>query len=450
MLLTESTDECPVSNKRILIISYLFPPMGGIGVQRALSLAKYLPSCGYDVHVLKATNAGGPVYDEELVRQIPPGVRVHQAFTPEIPFALRQKLWSKLIRNQQSTRTPSTQPARFSVKGLLATGIKRLLCPEPEILWVPFALAQARRIITRHKIQLILVTVPPFSALVVGYRLKREFPFLTLVSDFRDEWLSFYLKDFEFQNSQYTRRRAEAIERQAVERSDMVVAVNESSRREIRRRYPDQADDKFQVIPNGYDPDVFAGLERTAHRSARMVVTHVGTVYKTASPRYYFEALDELPEEIRGGIETRFIGRISDGERATIEQRGGNVRVLGFVPQSEAVKFMAQTDYLLLTMMNEISVPGKLYEYMAVGRPILAITPDGSEVDAVLRDTGAGISAPPDDRRRIVSLLMQAFSAWQNRVPLVEQSERSVRRYERARLVKQYAQMMSVASEAEP
>src|SRR5262249_19608211 len=158
------------------------------------------------------------------------------------------------------------------------------LCPEPEILWVPFALAQARRIITRYKIQQILVTVPPFSALVVGYRLKRAFPFLTLISDFRDEWLSFYLKDFEFQNSQYTRRRAEGMEGQAVERSDMVVAVNESSRREIRRRYPDQADDKFQVIPNGYDADVFAGLERTAHRSTRMVVTHVGTVYKTASP----------------------------------------------------------------------------------------------------------------------------------------------------------------------
>jgi glycosyltransferase involved in cell wall biosynthesis len=423
--------------------------MGGIGVQRALSLAKYLPQCGYDVHVLKATNAGGPVYDHELVRQIPSTVKVHQAFTPEIPFALRQKLWSKLTKTQEKPRRSGSSPAGLSCRGILATAIKRILCPEPEILWVPFALAQARRIVTRYQIQCVLVTVPPFSALVVGSRLKREFPFLTLVSDFRDEWLTFYLKDFEFQNSDYTRRRAEVIEREAVERSDLVVAVNESSRREIRQRYPDQADDKFQVIPNGYDPEVFAGLQKESHRSARMIVTHVGTVYKTASPRYYFEALDQLPQEIRDQIETRFIGRISDTERALVESRGNNVKVIGFVPQTEALKFMGQTDYLLLTMTNEISVPGKLYEYMAVRRPILAVTPDGSEVDVILRDTGAGLCAPPHDQLRIASMLMQAFEAWQNRVSLVNGSETSVRRYERARLVKQYAQMMNVACEAD-
>ena len=101
------------------------------------------------------------------------------------------------------------------------------MCPEPEILWVPFAVRKARQIIRRFGIDTVMVTVPPFSALVAGTRLKREFPSLVLVSDFRDEWLSFYLKDFDFQNSDYTRRRAEAIEQESVEASDLVVAVND-------------------------------------------------------------------------------------------------------------------------------------------------------------------------------------------------------------------------------
>ena len=196
-----------------------------------------------------------------------------------------------------------------------------MLCPEPEILWVPFALRKARKIIKRHGIEFVLVTVPPFSALVVGTALKREFPALRLISDFRDEWLSFYLKDFDFQSDDHTRRKAETIERESVEHSDLVVAVNESSRDEIRRRYPLQPDRKFVVVPNGYDPETFAGFLPRANQSPRMLVTHVGTVYKTASPRYYLDAADGLPEEVRSQIETRFVGRIAESEQPLLEGR---------------------------------------------------------------------------------------------------------------------------------
>ena len=201
-----------------------------------------------------------------------------------------------------------------------------MLCPEPEILWVPFALRKARQIIRRHGIGYVMVTVPPFSALVAGTRLKREFPSLVLVSDFRDEWLSFYLKDFDFQNSEYTRRRAEAIEREAVEASDLVVAVNRSSRDEIRKRYPEQAGAQ---VPGGAQRVRSGGVRRLRARASdrsRMIVTHVGTVYKTASPRFYLDAVDSLPEEIRSQIETRFVGRVAESERVLMEGRRARSR----------------------------------------------------------------------------------------------------------------------------
>jgi glycosyltransferase involved in cell wall biosynthesis len=432
------------ARSRILIISYLFPPAGGIGVQRALSLAKYLPRCGFEVHVLKANNAGGPVHDPALVRQIPPEVTVHQALTLEIPFSIRQKFWAKLMDGNAKAPDGGPKAARFSWKGLIAGAAKRVLSPEPEILWVPLAVRKARQIIQRHRIEFVLVTVPPFSALVVGNALKRSFPSLTLVSDFRDEWLSFYLKDFEFQNSDYTRRRAEAIEREAAVRSDLVIAVNRSSRDEIRRRYPEQPEEKFAVIPNGYDPEAFAGFVPRASRSLRMLVTHVGTVYKTASPRFYLDAVDGLSAEVRDQIETRFVGRVAESERAVLQDRKSRVTEVGFLPQAEALKYMEDTDYLLLTMTNDISVPGKLFEYMATGKPILVLTEPASEVDQILRETGCGISAPPGNPRAIQQMLMQAFEAWRDGRRLVAARRMPVQRYERPRLAAEYGELMEL------
>jgi glycosyltransferase involved in cell wall biosynthesis len=440
-----------LNQRKILLISYLFPPVGGIGVQRALSLAKYLPQCGFDVHVLKATNAGGPVYDPDLLRQIPSHVTVHEAFTPEIPFHIRQKLWTRLTRGNGAKPAAGLAAAptgSFSWKKLITGTARRILSPEPEILWAPFAFRKAAAIIRRHSIGTVMITVPPFSALVVGTRLKRAFPSLLLVSDFRDEWLSFYLKDFDFQNSEHTRRRAEVIEREAVQSSDLVVAVNRSSRDEIRNRYPAEPERKFAVVPNGYDPEVFAALVPRPNATRRMLVTHVGTVYKTASPRFYLDAVDALPGAVREQIETRFVGRISDTEQPFFEGRRGNISCLGFIPQAEALKYMEDTDYLLLTMTNDISVPGKLFEYMASGKPILAIAAPGSEVDQILRETGAGMCAPPGDPRALQAMLQRAFEAWQAGAAGGNSDRDAVRRYERPRLVAEYGALMREAAAA--
>jgi glycosyltransferase involved in cell wall biosynthesis len=179
-----------------------------------------------------------------------------------------------------------------------------------------------------------------------------------------------------------------------------------------------------------------------------MIVTHAGTVYKTATPVFYLDAVDSLAPELRSNIETRFIGRISESEKAGLESRASLVRAAGFLPQAEALKFMEETDYLLLTMTNEISVPGKLYEYMATGKPILAITPTGSEVYRVLRETSCGLSAPPDDPEGIKAMLTLAFSAWQRGEPLTVSRADSVRRYDRRRLVEEYDNIMQAVRRA--
>lgn len=419
------------SARKILIISYLFPPAGGIAVQRALSFAKYLPALGWEVHVLSAANAAVPVRDPGLLRHVPENVHLHRAFTPEIPFAARQKIWKWMRGNAKPTfERPASQTPKPSSEGFAARLAKRVLCPEPEILWVPFALRKAKRIVQKHGIDTVLVTVPPFSALVVGSKLKRLFPHIQLVSDFRDEWLSFYLKDFDFQTGHHTYRKAQAIERAAVEDSDLVLAVTPTSLTEIRNRYPGQPDEKFACIHNGYDPDVFKDFTPREHGGSKIIVTHVGTAYKTASPRYYLDALDKLPEPVRSRFETRFIGRISESERALLDNRKSEVKILGFMPQEEALRYIEETDYLLLTMTNEISLPGKLFEYLATTKPILALSPEGSEVDRLIREMNAGACVNPYNEAAIQGMLTAAGEKrihWQG-------TQASVRRFERPAL----------------
>lgn len=396
--------------RRLLIISYVFPPCGGITVQRALSFAKYLPENGIEVHVLTASNAAAPVRDPGLLRHVPPQVTVHHALTLEPPFYLRKKLWALADRRAKAASAqPATGGANHSGGGLRSL-VKSVLMPDPQVLWKPMALRAASRIIRRHNIDTVLVTAPPFSVFLIGNELKRRYPHIRLISDFRDEWLRFYLTDFDFLADSKTRARAEAIERETIERSSLVLAVTRSSLDEISSRYSGQPASKFALLANGYDPDALQQVERRWHgNTGRMVVTHVGTAYKTASPAYYLDAVDSLPEEIRSRIETRFIGRIAETEQRIFENRKSRVELLGFLPQAEALRRTSETDYLLLTMTNDFSLPGKLFEYLATGKPVLALSPRNGEVDRLLAETRGGFCVPHDNPEAIRELLLDAY-----------------------------------------
>lgn len=447
---------------RILIISYLFPPAGGIGVQRALSLARYLPASGFEVHVLRASNAAAPVFDPALTKRVPASVQVHGSFTPEAPFWLRHTVWNWLSRKKKEspklgteanaapaqTNTaspPPTAPQSGGLKSLATRTIRRVLSPEPEVLWYPFALRVASRVIQRHAIDTVMVTAPPFSGFLVGNALKRRFPHLKYIADFRDEWLSFYIKDFEYQSGNHARRRATEIERDTVESADLVVAVAESSLKSIRGRYPELPQSKFVCISNGFDPEAFIGFAPRANTGKKLVITHVGTAYKTSSPQFYLDALDGLEEQVRDSIETRFIGRITDAEQRQFENRKAAIKLLGFLPQTEALRFMEDTDCLLVTMTNDISLPGKLYEYMAARKPVIALSPKGGEVDRFMQETGAGWCIDYRDQESIRRLLTR-LAEEKGRSGACEQriaDAETIQRFARPRLVSDYAEAMA-------
>ncbi len=241
--------------------------------------------------------------DADLLKLVPKEVQIHRTWTFEPPFRLRKKLWSRLNSRPGSQKKNTGIISRF--KKVLSQKIKHVTCPDPQVLWYPFAIRRATKLIRKEKIQSIVVTAPPFSAFLIANELKRRFPHLSVIADVRDEWLEYFAKEFVFRGDKYIADRCAQIERATVESCDRIVSVTQTSLNEVRSRYPEQPSEKFVLIPNGFEPSVFAGFRAKSHQSKKLLVTYTGTIYKPCSPKSYLDALDGL-RQIFPHIETQF------------------------------------------------------------------------------------------------------------------------------------------------
>ena len=401
---------------RVLIVTYLFPPTGGVGVSRFVSYARYLPQHGCQPFVLTVRNPATPVYDYDLAKKVPPETPVFRAFSPEVPYALRDRLWNRIRAPKKKGDGPPAASKGSSWKSAAKNLIQRVFNPDVQVVWTPFALRAARRIIREHGITTVLVNLPPFSCLKIAAAVKREFPHLKLILDFRDEWIDNYLPEFDTAATRQKLALARKLERSAVESADFVAAVTESQLRQIRNRYPEQSASKFIYVPNGFDPDVYQNFHQHPPADGKIVVTYFGTVYAHAvywPVMRYLDAVDALPEEMRVRIETRFIGRVAQDAAPYLENRRHAVRQLGFMSREAAVPYLEESSFNLMVSANPTTHAGKLFDYLGMGQPVLALAPPEGEVGALLRETRMGWCANPDDPAAIRQLLLDAFSQYQ-------------------------------------
>jgi len=385
--------------RRVLIIIYQFPPRGGVAVFRALSFARYLPQYGHEVSVVTAGNAATPFHDPSLLRQVPASVRVERTFTPEVPYAWRDWIWKRLQRGQANTRAPSGEMSgaggglRSHARGLL----RAFASPDPQRLWTTWALRAARRVIRRDSIDAVVVSVPPFSVLRIIPQLRRDFPALPVVADFRDEWLDYTLGTLEGPGAETKRRQAAEIERAAVAASNLVLSVTPGWVQTLRDRYPGEPERKFQCLPNGFDPEALRAFTRRPHGTDRLVLTYMGALYANPSytPAPFLEALDQLEPELRDRLELRLIGRVERGMEALLANRSFRIHAHGHMPQEKGFQLLEETDALVLFSSDPAPIPAKLFEYLATGKPVLAMTPPHGEAARILREIGGGVVMDP-------------------------------------------------------
>lgn len=431
-----------MAGSRVLLISYLLPPAGGVGVQRPLSLLRYLPEAGCAVMALTARNPVTGVYDPALLDRMPPNVSVHRAWTFELPHSLRDRIWKKAAGGRrEAVPAPGAPSRRAGWKSWLVNQAERLAIPDPQKAWRPLATRKALQLAAAGLMDAVIVSAPPFSSLRIGVEIKRRFPHIKLISDFRDEWVGFYLAELDPPPSARRVEVSRREEREAVEASDYVVTVTPTMRDSIRNRYPEQPAAKFLCILNGFDPAAFQDFRSRPLPNGRLNIVYTGTVYanRQYSPLRWLEPVEELELEVRGQIHTRLVGRIEPGVGERLAKLSGSHEEMGFVPQAEALRHMEEADALLLIVGNPTSMAGKLFEYLATGKPVIALTPPGGEVARLLEETRGGFWSDINDPEAVRRLARQLVE-WKRSGMAFSPDRATIERFSRPALTRELAE----------
>jgi hypothetical protein len=433
-----------MSTLNVLLVTYVFPPGGGVGVLRAASLARYFPAEEIQLDVLTARNASAVGADPTLLREIPAEVKVHRTVTLDLPFAIKKRI-KKLISGSKQPAGKTAGPPAPGKPNLFKRILENLLLPDPQVTWYPVLIRAARRIIRERKIDLVLITVPPFSSVLLVKKLRKEFPGLAIVVDFRDEWLSTAIDLVGFSRGERARRIARDVEASAVENASAVVAVTEAARREIRARYPQEPESKFVLISNGFDASRLPPFAPPSgpRPDGRIVVAHIGTVYASTEPSTLVEALLSLPPELKSRLRFRYIGHIEEARfREALLQLGDMVELRGFLPQREALAAMNDSDYVLLTQHGRLNIAAKLYDYIGGGKPVLAtVHPDGPE-RLLLEELRAGWWVDSRDVEGIRRLFIDAARRVNSLQTEFQPDKTKVALYERKVLAQRYAALL--------
>jgi glycosyltransferase involved in cell wall biosynthesis len=391
---------------RVLIVSFYFPPAGGGGVQRVLKLCRHLPELGIDVDVLAPDDPKWSAVDEGLAADIPPGTTIHRA----------------RYRGPSHAQTPAARlaaahgPRALAVRAALLG--RSALLPDPEVAWLPDAVRAGTRAVRDRHIDVIVSTSPPNSLHVIAAAVARRtgVPF---VADFRDSWLANPHRRYERRSVRAKRAVEARIAHAALRRVAAISAVTQAIADEAGALAPPGT--PVRVVANGCDFDEFDGLAYA--RGDRMRIVHAGSFFGQRTPRPFLGALAALLRarpELHGRVQAAFLGELRPADRAWALALGlGDALSLeGFRPHAEALAAMRAADALLLLVPRAGGrglsvVSGKVYEYLAAERPILALVPPEGDAAALLNDTGSAWIADPDDEPAIGSALGEAVSAWE-------------------------------------
>jgi glycosyltransferase involved in cell wall biosynthesis len=427
-----------MNDLRALVISYTFPPVGGAGVQRVLKLVKYLPHFGITPAVLTARDASVPLHDASLERDIPPGTEVLRARTFEPGYGAKQLAWQMAAQGPQS-------PVDKLKRQVVSLG-RSLLVPDPQLLWLPAAhWSLARRLSSALADDVVFISGPPFSQyLLAGVtRLRRG---TALVLDYRDEW-STISSAYEMSGAA---RASALLERGILRAAHAVTTATEEFRSALLERFAFLDPSRVVAIPNGYDSEDFP-VSLPTPTDDKFVLTYSGTVFRLTSAAGFLAGLRLLHErepELGKLLEVRFVGRIVDTELHHFkgsEQLG--VRRFGYVEHERAIQHLAES-HEALCILDEIAgveriYPAKIFEIMRVGRPCLALTPEGA-LARLVRAHHLGEVVAPRDAEAIAAALARRLRAFrQGERPSHEPV--GVERFDRKLLAAQFAQVFRQA-----
>jgi len=403
--------------KTLLMIDYLFPPIAGPGIQRTLGYVRHLRDYGWEPIVLTVRDGEHSLYDISLLDWVPRDVAVERTASIE-PVRFAKRLLLKRSKENASSTGASGRPLWRGAKWV--RNIERwMLFPDRRVGWVPFAVARAISLNRRRPIDAIYSSSTNImTGHLIAYLLKKRLG-RPWVADFEDAWLESHVSYFP---SPLHRKAAERLEHIVLREADRVTVATEPHRRMLEQRYARINPAKYCVIPMGVDPHLFEGIQRSP--SPKFTIAHFGSFYGPRSPEPFLTAVAQCVEQdhaISRDLEVILVGTF-DAESIALTERliathdlGNIVRLEGVVPYRRGLQHLISADILLLVTDEGIwgrnLLASKLLEYLAAGRPILTLAPEGVNADLV-RAANAGVIVRPSDIRAIRDTILRLYRQW--------------------------------------
>ena len=393
--------------KRVLIISYYWPPTGGSGVQRWVKFAKYLPSEGWQPVIYTPDNPEQLAVDHSLEEEIPAEAEVIKTHITE-PYELYKKFLRKSGHSAEAVEVNPVNAQNKSFLQKVAMWVRgNMFRPDPRCLWIGPSVRFLKKYLEEHPVDLIVSTGPPQSMHLIGRRLALETG-LPWIADFRDPWTKiFYFKHLSMTRA--TERWHRKMEKKVLDDASVVVAVSPL----VQQEFQAMTQTPVELITNGFDTCDFPSeryVEADGGPDKDFVITHTGLFAADGNPTALWEVLAEKcskDSDFKKLIKIRLVGKTDEAIIRSLTEigLGDNLTDLGYQPHSVAVEEQRNASLLILPLRKEPEykavLPGKLFEYLASWRPVLGIgQPDGA-MSMILNTTKTGFVLNWDDKKSI-------------------------------------------------
>ncbi|MGE0201792.1 MAG: glycosyltransferase [Candidatus Melainabacteria bacterium] len=380
--------ETPPTLRRLLLIAYFFPPLGGVGAQRPVKLIKYLSRLGWQVDVLTVQEDIDYIHDDGFFDDLPTGTRIFRA--PCVDTHRLQKTLSRL------------KPG--FVRKLAHQLFSLAMLPDFAWTWWLPGLMKALQL---GPYDAVLSTSPPYTAHLIALGL-RWLKGVHWVADFRDGWTRNPYQKYPTPVHRWLHAR---LERAVLRCAGIVTVCTPDIRQQFLVDHPG-LEAKIRLITNGYDPEIFTG-DQPAPRNQRFVMTYTGSFYGMRSPEYFYQGLQQALD--CGALkadqtELRLLGRMG---KKYFDYPGLTMAHPGYIPNREAVRHILESDLLLLIEPSAGAYTGKVFDYIGSGRPILAMIPEGSILEPLLLQSPQATIVRFNDPEAIRQAICNAYQAWE-------------------------------------
>ena len=427
--------------KRVLIITYYWPPSGGAGVQRWLKFVKYLREYGWEPLIYTPENPEYPETDLSLYQDVPENLGVLKQPIWE-PYDSYKRLLGQKKEEKINAAFLSEKKKNSFLENISIWIRGNLFIPDARKFWIRPSIRFLSRYLEEQPVDAVISTGPPHSMHLIAMKVseKLKIPWL---ADFRDPWTGI---DF-YRDLKLTHRADEKhkkLEKEVLDRADVVTVISHHMAGDCRKIHERQ----YEVITNGYDP---ADLEQTGTSAMdeKFSIAHIGTLVSSRNPETLWIALREMVNEnpqFSSDLEIKLVGKVDYKVTESISRFGlsGFVRKTDYLPHSEVVICQQQSAVLLLIINNtpnaKMILTGKFFEYLAARRPILCLGPADGDAALILKETNAGLLAGFGDTVTMKSNILQFYRKYKEGTLFPE--SRNIEKYSRRELTGKLAALL--------